>query len=114
MPSKSGKARANNLKSCVAKAAKTADFIEMKELTSAAFDALLAPIVLINDEGHIIHCNHAARELLASTDPICSVGHRSPRAPDAQDRHKTSGGRLAACGATDAADPRDALARNRK
>jgi len=56
------------------KAITIADFIEMKELTSATFDALLAPIVLVNDAGDIIHCNHAARELLASGDPIRSEG----------------------------------------
>jgi DNA-binding CsgD family transcriptional regulator len=84
MPLKSGKAPANTRNTCAAKPVKIADFIEMKELTSAAFDALLAPIVLINDEGFIIHCNHAARELLASTDPICCVGHTlTARAPDA-------------------------------
>lgn len=56
------------------KAVTIADFIEMKELTSATFDALLAPVLLVNDESHIIHCNHAARELLASADPVRSVG----------------------------------------
>jgi DNA-binding CsgD family transcriptional regulator/PAS domain-containing protein len=56
------------------KAITIANFIEMKELTSAAFDALLAPILLINDEGHIIHCNNAARDLLVSADPIRSEG----------------------------------------
>jgi DNA-binding CsgD family transcriptional regulator/PAS domain-containing protein len=66
------------------KAITIADFIEMKELTSAAFDALLAPIVLVNREGHIVHCNNAARGLLAAADPIRSAGGAlTARAPDA-------------------------------
>jgi DNA-binding CsgD family transcriptional regulator len=66
------------------KAITIADFIEMKELTSATFDALLAPVLLVNREGSIIHCNHAARDLLVSGDPIRSVGHTlTARAADA-------------------------------
>ena len=69
------------------KAITIADFIEMKELTSAAFDALLAPIILVNDQAHIIHCNDAARALLASADPLRSVGQSlTARAADSPRR----------------------------
>ena len=66
------------------KAVTIADFIEMKELTSTAFDALLAPIILVNEQSRVIHCNRAAQELLAAADPIRSVGGSlTARAADA-------------------------------
>jgi len=89
------------------KAASIADLIEMRELTAktfeTAFDALKAPVILVDAGCHVVEANAAARALLAAGDLVrLERGRLRAQAADASQRLEAA---VAAAGRSGAMGP---------